>query len=228
MQVDKNNVWVVIPAFNEVYKIGEVLRHVQDCFKSVVLVDDCSSDGTALVAKSMGVVVVKHPINLGQGAALQTGFDYAVAAGASWVVTFDADGQHDIHDAEKMLGHAVSNNLDVCFGSRFLGSTIGMPTTRKFLLKGGLLFQKLTSGAKLSDTHNGLRIIRAKVLNTIHLRQNRMAHASEIVERVVRGGFVYGEYPMTVRYSEYTLAKGQSSLGAINIIADWLLEKIFR
>jgi glycosyltransferase involved in cell wall biosynthesis len=219
---------VVVPAYNEARGIGEVVARVRDRFARVVVVDDGSSDDTAQIARAAGAEVIRHPVNLGQGAALQTGIRWALQTGARWIVTFDADGQHDPDDALRLLRQARERGLDVCFGSRFLGSTEGMPKSRRLLLRLALLFQRVTTGMKLSDVHNGLRALSRDAAGRIDLRQNRMAHASELVAQVAALGLKFGEAPVTIRYSEYSLAKGQSSLGAVQILFDLLLARLGR
>ncbi len=223
---DANNAWVVIPAFNEEAKIAEVVRDVRQVFASVVVVDDGSSDQTAARARAAGAAVVVHPINLGQGAALQTGIDCALAHGARWLVTLDADGQHDPREARDMLAYAQREHLDVALGSRFMGATVGMTRGRWLLLKVALLFQTLTTRMRLTDVHNGLRAISAPAARRIRLRQNRMAHASELVSIIRRERLRYREFPVTIRYTDYSKSKGQGALGALNILTDLLLGRL--
>ena len=223
---DTADAFVVMPAFNEARGIADVVRHVLERFPRVVVVDDGSRDATADEARAAGAQVVRHPVNLGQGAALQTGMRWALASGARWIVTFDSDGQHDADDAVRMV--ALARDLDVVFGSRFLGSTEGMPASRRLLLRAALVFQRLSTGMRLSDVHNGLRVLSREAASRIELRQNRMAHASEFVSQVAALGLRFDEAPVTIRYSEYSLAKGQSSLGAIHILFDLLLARLGR
>lgn len=221
------DVWVIVPAYNEGSKITEVLECILECFKNVVVVNDGSTDDTqAVLSQHGGIAVVSHPINLGQGAALQTGISYALRQRAKWIVTMDADGQHDPYDALAMLNRASHTNLDICFGSRFLGTTIGMPFSRKILLRAALVFQTLTTGVKMTDVHNGLRVISNEAASKIRIRQNRMAHASEFVSLCKSLNLRFDEFPVTIRYSDYSRAKGQSSFGALTIIADLFIAKL--
>lgn len=219
---------VVMPAYNESDSVAEAVRQALLCFERVVVVDDGSSDDTAEQAKSAGAKVVRHPVNLGQGAALQTGFDWALHAGAPWVVTLDSDGQHNPQDALRLLQQAQAEGCDVVLGSRFLGTTEGMPRSRRLLLKSALAFQNLTSGLQLTDVHNGLRILSRQALQRIHLHQDRMAHASEIISQIATSGLKVAEGPVTIRYTAYSLAKGQSTLGALNILLDLLIARLGR
>jgi glycosyltransferase involved in cell wall biosynthesis len=220
--------WVVMPAFNEASGIRRVVHHVMREGFRLVVVDDGSSDDTAAQASAAGAFVIRHPVNLGQGAALQTGFTWALEQGADWVITLDSDGQHDPQDALRLLELAQANQWDVALGSRFMGKTEGMPFSRRLLLKAALKFQNLTSGLHLTDVHNGLRVLNRKALQHIHLRQDRMAHASEIISQLANSGLKVGEGPVTIRYTEYSMAKGQSALGALNILVDLLMARLGR
>jgi len=210
-------VWVVIPAFAEAPVIGDTVRGVLARYPRVVVVDDGSTDDTAGVAHAAGAVVLRHPINLGQGAALQTGIEYALRRGADLIVTFDADGQHRVGDVAAMIEALDRAGADVALGSRFLGTAVGLPRMRRIVLKLAVQFTAITTGLRLSDAHNGLRVLTRHAAEAIEIRQDRMAHASEIVHCIARHGLRHVEVPVTVLYTEYSLAKGQrlSNLFAI-------------
>lgn len=219
---------VVMPAFNEGPSVGEAVRAALQYFKRVVVVDDGSKDDTAAQAAAAGAFVIRHPVNLGQGAALQTGFNWAREAGVQWVVTLDSDGQHNPSDAIKLLQLATAHGADAALGSRFLGQTEGMPASRRLLLRCALAFQNATAGIRLTDVHNGLRVLSHRALEKIVITQDRMAHASEIVSQLGASGLKVIEGPVTIRYTAYSLAKGQSSMGAVQILLDLLLARLGR
>ena len=219
---------VVMPAYNEGSSVGEAVRCALKFFPRVIVVDDGSSDQTGVHAREAGAFVIRHPVNLGQGAALQTGFDWALETGADWVVTLDSDGQHDPADAQRLLQMAVAAGADVALGSRFLGRTEGMPASRKWLLRAALAFQNATAGVRLSDVHNGLRVLSRQALGRVRITQDRMAHASEIVSQLGASNLRVIEGPVTIRYTDYSLAKGQSSVGALHILFDLLLARLGR
>ncbi|SDQ19687.1 glycosyltransferase family 2 protein [Leucobacter chromiiresistens] len=217
------DVWVVIPLYNEASVIGGVLADLLRVFPQVVCIDDGSRDGSGAIARAAGARVVNHPINLGQGAALQTGFAYALERGAKYVVTFDADGQHRVVDAQAMLQRARDENLAIVFGSRFLDDRTQAGFMKKVVLKTAVLVTNWTTRTRLTDAHNGLRVIRADAVRGIHLRQDRMAHGTEIVVQLGRTGLPYAEEPVEVIYSEYSKAKGQSLLNSVNILIDLII-----
>jgi glycosyltransferase involved in cell wall biosynthesis len=217
------NVWVVIPAFNEESSIGCVLEKFLNKNYSILVIDDCSTDKTAEVSLCYPVTLLRHTINLGQGASLQTGFDYILQkTNAEYVITFDSDGQHEVEDIPKLLDLLQSGKIDVVLGSRFLKtSTVnGMPFQKKIVLKLGTYFTKLTTGLNVTDTHNGLRGFSISALKKVHINQNRMAHASEILSQIARYKLRYCEVPVTIRYSAYSIKKGQSVLNFLNILWD--------
>ncbi len=215
-----NDTWVVIPLFNEAKVIGGVVTDLLASFSNVVCIDDGSSDGSGNIAKQVGAHIVTHPINLGQGAALQTGFEYALERGATFVVTFDADGQHRVVDAAAMLQRARVEELSVVYGSRFLDDRTKPGFLKKVVLKTAVWVTNLTTHTKLTDAHNGLRVIKFDALRRIKLRQDRMAHGTEIVVQLGRTKLPWAEHPVEVIYSDYSRAKGQSLLNSINILVD--------
>lgn len=215
--------WVVIPLYNEAAVIAEVVRGLLPLFGNVVCIDDGSRDGSGAIAEAAGARLVTHPINLGQGAALQTGFEYALERGAGYVVSFDADGQHRVEDAAAMLDRARAEDLAIVFGSRFLDDRTNPGFLKKLVLKTAVAVTNVTTRTRLTDAHNGLRVIRADALRMVRLRQDRMAHGTEIVVQLGRSGLPYAEHPVEVIYSEYSKAKGQSLLNSVNILVDLII-----
>jgi glycosyltransferase involved in cell wall biosynthesis len=219
---------VVIAAYNERERLGGTLASLRDWFPRVVVVDDGSQDDTAAVALQHDVWVLRHLINCGQGAALQTGISFALGQGAEVIVTFDADGQHCVEDIARLTEPVRMGRADVVLGSRFLGSTLGMPWSRWLVLKLGVLFTRVFSRIRVTDTHNGLRALSRKAAGRIQLVQNRMAHASEILDQVRQHGLRWCEVPVTIRYADGTLAKGQSSWNAFRIVGQLVLGRLIR
>jgi glycosyltransferase involved in cell wall biosynthesis len=190
----------------------------------VVCVDDGSVDDSAAEAARAGAVVVRHPVNLGQGAALQTGFDYALTdPEMRWVVTFDADGQHQIDDVLAMLDLARAEGLDVVFGSRFLDDRTEAGFAKKLVLRTAVAYTNLTTKTRLTDAHNGLRLVSRDVVARLDITQNRMAHASELVAQIGAMKVRYAESPVHILYTDYSRAKGQSLWNAVNILVELIL-----
>lgn len=211
--------WLVVPLYQEGAVIGDVVRQARATFPHVVCVDDGSSDGSAARAEEAGAVVVRHPVNLGQGAALQTGIDWVLTrTDARYLVTFDADGQHQVSDAADMVRRAREEDLAVVFGSRFLDGRTRPGLLKRVVLKLAVRITNRSTGLRLTDAHNGLRVIRRDAAAGVHLTQNRMAHASEIVLQLGRTGLPWREHPVHLLYTDYSKSKGQSLLNAVNIL----------
>jgi glycosyltransferase involved in cell wall biosynthesis len=208
--------------FNEASVVDQVVSELLEQFDMVLCVDDGSGDTSSEVARTAGAVVLRHPVNLGQGAALRTGFEFVLRHldDVSHVVTFDADGQHDARDARAMVDRATCEDLDVVLGSRATMRPEGQPWTRRLVLAGALRLSRLTSGMDLTDTHNGLRVINRRALGVFVLRQRGMAYASELEALIPRHGLSWAEHPVTVTYTEYSRSKGQRNLNAFNIMYD--------
>ena len=219
-----DDVWLVVPLYNEGSVIGEVVTHARRTFPHVVCVDDGSSDDSAMRAAEAGAVVVRHPVNLGQGAALQTGFEFALAVPTMrWVVTFDADGQHQVADVLEMLRLARADRLDAVIGSRFLDERTRPGLLKRLVLRTAVAYTNATTNTRLTDAHNGLRLLSREVVARIDIRQNRMAHASELVAQLGALEVRYAESPVHILYTDYSRAKGQSLWNSVNILVDLIL-----
>jgi glycosyltransferase involved in cell wall biosynthesis len=219
---------VVIAAYNEASVIASVVADVRRASYPAVVVDDGSTDATGEIAARAGAFVVSHPVNLGQGAALQTGLDFALAQGADIIVTFDADGQHRAADIAPLIAALAANKADYALGSRFLGDAVNLPRKRRLMLAAATWFTRLTTGLDLTDTHNGLRAMTRRGASRIRLKQNRMAHASEILHQIAQSGLAYVEVPVTIEYSAYSLGKGQTLSESLAILIDLFARRMHR
>ncbi|MDR1394183.1 MAG: glycosyltransferase family 2 protein [Bifidobacteriaceae bacterium] len=223
-----DDVWVVVPVFNEAPVLEAVLDGLTAVFPWVCVVDDASDDGSGGIARCFadrGVRLLTHPVNLGQGAALQTGFEYVLGdPSMARVVTFDADGQHVVDDAVR-LARRLTAGFDVVLGSRFVArkaSPMGWP--KRSLLRLAVAYTRVSTRLKVSDTHNGLRALNRQAVGLMNLTQSGMAHATEILERIKQRGLRYTEEPVEIHYSAYSRAKGQPLLNAVNILVDLLVK----
>lgn len=225
---DQDDVWIVVPAFNEAGKLGNTLSELRSRYRNVVVVDDGSTDSTADMVLRHDVWCLRHIANCGQGAALQTGIDFAFEAGATIIVTFDADGQHLVADIEPLIQAIRAGSADVALGSRFLGRAIGITWTRWAVLKIGVLVTRLISHLPLTDTHNGLRALNREAARRIRITQDRMAHASEIIDAIAQLGLRFVEVPVTVRYTPETFQKGQTSWNCVRIFGEILMARVIR
>ncbi len=213
---------VIIPVYNEAEVIESVIAGLKKEFSNIICVDDGSSDDSRELIVKSGAHLVAHGANQGQGAALRTGIQRALKNPQfTYFVTFDADGQHRVQDAVKMLEFLRGNKADIVLGSRFLGTEAeGLPWSKRVVLKAAIIFSNVTTGLKLTDTHNGLRVFNRDVAAKLKLTCSGMAHASEIVYRVAENKFAYAELPVTITYSSYSKSKGQSVFNSFNILRE--------
>jgi glycosyltransferase involved in cell wall biosynthesis len=222
------DVYVIVRCYNEAPMVGKVIAELKQVFPNVVAVNDGSTDGSGAVMRATGAWVVSHAINLGAGAALQTGLQCALLdEDARFFVCFDADGQHRVEDAYAMVERMRVENLDILIGSRFLGSALAVPRHRRHLLKLARYFERFNSGLKLTDAHNGLRVFSRRFAERVDLAMPDMAYASELLSVIAKTGYPYGEHPVSIAYSEYSIAKGQRSINSVNIAIDVWLHRLF-
>ncbi len=229
-------IFILIPAFNEERMIAQVIRQVRFYVDEIIVIDDGSTDKTSEIASREKVIVLKHLINRGQGAALRTGMDYVLTKFFSddktdeekIIVHFDSDGQHRAENIPEMVKPISEGKVEATFGSRFLLKNSSIPFGRKILLKGAIFVNRLFTKVKLTDAHNGFRALSWKAASLIRISQDRMAHNSEIVSQVNKYNLKFQEVPITVFYTKYSRNKGQKWYDSFKIIKDLLTEKIVK
>jgi glycosyltransferase involved in cell wall biosynthesis len=214
------NLCVVVPAYNEGPVIEGVLAGLRSLPCHIIVVDDGSSDGTAAKALAAGATVLRHVVNMGQGAALQTGIQYCLRQQASHVCTFDADGQHSVESLEALLKVLLETRSDIVIGSRAGGGAVNMPRVKRLTLKLALWFTRWDCGLPITDTHNGLRVMTRAAAEKIRIQQCGMAHASEILTQIRVHRLKFTEAPVTITYTDYSIRKGQSVFNSIAILKD--------
>ncbi len=221
MPDSQSDVWLVVPVYNEAPVIAAVMTNAMQTFPNVVCVDDGSRDGSADQILTTGAHLVRHPVNLGQGAALQTGVEYARRSpGAQYFVTFDADGQHQVDDVLRMVHRLRTEPLDIVVGTRFHGDVTHIPKLKRVVLKTAVMLSPRGRRLGLTDSHNGLRAFNRTVAMGMDITSNGMGHAPEIVEMIDEKGWRVAEEPVTILYTDYSMAKGQSLLNGVNIVFD--------
>ena len=222
-----SDTWLIVPCYNEGTVIFDVLTNARETFPNIVGVNDGSADDSAARIRAAGAHLVDHPVNLGQGAAIQTGVEYARAQpGAKYFVTFDADGQHQVKDVTRMIERLRTEPLDIIVGTRFAGQENSqVPWIKRAVLKTVVMLSPRTKKLGLTDAHNGLRAFNRTVAEEMNIRMNGMSHASEIVSMIEKHGWRVDEEPVDILYTEYSMSKGQSLINGVNILADGLVAR---
>ncbi|MGH3532433.1 MAG: glycosyltransferase family 2 protein [Mycobacterium sp.] len=226
MLTETRNVWIVVPAFNEAGVIGDVIADLRSVFEHVVCVDDGSGDDTGEIALRAGAHLMRHPVNLGQGAAIQTGIEYARRQPDAQVfATFDGDGQHRVEDVVAMIDRLAADDVDVVIGTRF-GPGVGRPPLLKHVvLRTAAWLSPRGRRLGLTDTNNGLRAFNKTVADGLDITMSGMSHATEFIMLVAENRWRVAEEPVEVLYTEYSKSKGQPLLNGVNIIFDGLLRR---
>ena len=221
-------IYIVIPALNEAGSIGKV---IEDLFyygyENIVVVDDASADKTSETVKTFNVFLIRHPVNMGPGAAIKTGIDFALFDGADIIVTFDADGQHLAKDIYNLVQPIILNESEITLGNRFLNKTSKVPIFKKIILKAGALLMFLMYGILSSDSHNGLKAISRSAALKIDIRSNGWEYCSEVIEEIMLKKIKYREIPVTVKYTDYSIKKGQKIYNSFYIFSKMFIKWIF-
>jgi polyprenyl-phospho-N-acetylgalactosaminyl synthase len=227
--MNRSSVYIIVPVFQEQEEVSKTIKTLLTLGCSIVIVDDGSPTNQAVFIEDYPVHFLRHTINLGQGAALQTGVEYALEHGAEWIVHFDADGQHLASDIPRLLQPLFSDECDIVFGSRLLEKgNSAIPLSKRFLLHTARYLHYFLTGLLLSDAHNGLRAMNKKAALLLTITENRMGHASELLFLIKKNKLRLKEIAVTVLYSTYSMAKGQSSWNSVRIGFDLLLHKLFK
>ena len=222
-----SNIYLIVPFYNEGNILIKVIKELQKYFTNIICIDD-GSDKKFKIKKKLGIHLIQHPINLGQGAALQTGITFALEKKAKIIVTYDADGQHSCKDVLGMIKLLKKNKLDIVQGSRFLKKNSKIPFVRKLILKIAIIISNFFDNTEFTDTHNGLRVFNEKFERKIKIKNSRMSHPHDINKLISKHKFKTMEYPTKIKYTKYSLSKGQKNINSINILFDILVSQIIK
>ncbi len=223
--LENEKIFIIIPAWNEEKNITNVLSSLIEKYQNVIIVDDGSNDKTIEIAKQFPVTILKHIINRGQGAALQTGNEYAISKDAEIIVHFDADGQFLIEEINDLINPIINEGYDIVFGSRFMGKESKIPWLKKnVLFKVGKIVNKILFDIKTTDPQSGFRAMTKNTAKKINIEHDQMAHCSEILHKSFKNKLKIKEVPMTVIYNKF----GQNFSGGVTILKDLIIKKILR
>ena len=214
-------VCILVPVYNEDKKIMSVINDLQKYFKNILVVNDGSNDNTGAILKLCNVHTLNHLINLGAGAAIFSGFEYIkTMENIDAVITFDADGQHSVEDANNFAHEIISCSEDVIFGSRFIKHSKNIPLTKKIILSIVTFFSNAITKVKLTDAHNGMNAYKTSCLEKILINIDGFGFATQIVNSVGKNRLSYKEMPTDIKYTEYSMQKGQRILSGFLILED--------
>ena len=236
--MQKNKIVFLIRAYNEATRIMSVIEGIfAEGYTQILVVDDGSTDGTQALLRDLiqegSIHFVHHITNRGAWAALETGLEYirqnTSENGWEYLVTFDADGQHDVGDMDKFIWAFDSDEtLDVVLGSRFIVKTnTNVPFLRRLTLWWGKVFTSLVSWVHLTDAHNGYRMMRVWVLDRVKITMDGMEYASELIDQIGIYHLHFTEVPVNIHYDEYTLGKWQRYGWPLRIVVRMLFKKFF-
>jgi glycosyltransferase involved in cell wall biosynthesis len=208
-----------IPAFNEEKNIGVLIVQLSQKYDHVIVCDDGSSDMTADIASSLGAIVIKHKKNQGYGSAIKTIFNEAKKIDGDILVTFDADGQHQISEIDSMIKPITENKSDIVIGSRFLGEAKDLPKYRKIGIKAITGLTNILTGSKITDSQSGFRAYSKEVLKNISPTESGMGISTEILIKASRNKMRIAEIPITITYGDSSHSKEPISHGTSVIMS---------
>jgi len=216
----QENTWIIIPAHNEEKNIIKVIRETKNYIKKIVVVDDGSKDNTYDVAKKQKVIVLGHMTNLGKGAALKTGCDFAIKQGAEKIVVLDADGQHEPKEIPRFLD--ALEDKDIVFGYRRFSKN--MPWVFRFGNKAINLITRILYGINLRDTQCGYRAFTTDAYKKIRWNATDYSMESEMIAKAGRHHLKYAEIQIETIYGEKY--KGTTAIDGIKIAVDMLFWRL--
>lgn len=206
----EKKIFIILPAYNEDKHIGDLIAEIKSLgYENIIVINDGSTDLTKLVAENSGATVITHPINLGAGAATQTGLTYAKRKKADITITLDSDGQHNPKDIEKLIKEIEEKKVDIVIGSRFKGKN-DIPIVRRFFNLIANLMTFALSSTWVSDTQSGFKAFNQKALEKIDIKSTGFEFCSEIILQIKPNSLKFSEIPIDVRYSKESQMKGQS------------------
>ena len=217
------DIYVIVPAFNEQNVIKDIINNLLKNFSNVIVINDGSNDKTLEIINDLDIKILSHEINLGVGAAAQTGFDYVSdIPDAKAVITFDADGQHLVDDAVAMAKEILICDEGIIFGTRFPKHSKNIPKVKRIVLKLIAKITDLVTGVTLSDAHNGLKAYKVSTIKELELQFSSYSYESELITQVAKKKIDYKEMSTDIKYTSYSIKKGQKLLNGLLIIEDLL------
>ena len=233
-----NKTFIVMPAYNAELTLEKTFNDIPLAFRTnVILVDDCSTDGTVRLANQLGLKVITHTSNKGYGGNQKTCYDAALSNGAEIVIMLHPDYQYDARVVRIMAELIELKNCDLVLGNRIRTRSEalsgGMPKWKYFVNRISTFFENFVLGQTLGDFHSGLRAYSREVLETIPYTENSddFTFDQEFLVQAVYFDFKLGDIPVPVRYfSEASSINFRRSLqygvGALNVLVFYFIHKL--
>lgn len=224
----------LVRVYNEEQVLKKVLQKIFSAwYENILVINDGSTDNSKNILEKFDdkIILLNHSFNRWAWSALETWFEYLRRYWeVEYVITFDADWQHNIEDATKFIKKLDENrDIEVIFGSRFMKwAKTNVPFWRKIILFWWKIFTTIVSQIHLTDSHNWYRAFRYDVLNKISLKIDSMAYASELIDNISTKNIKYSEVPVDILYTPYSISKWQKSYNAISIAFKTIWNKFFR
>lgn len=222
------HILVIIPVYNEAEHIVRTIQSVKKAgYSDILVVNDGSRDGTKELLETLPVVSIHHLINRGQGAAIQTGFDWAKKGPWKILVTMDGDGQCDPTDLKALYMPIVANKADMVVGNRFQSKS-NIPLLRQLYNTAGSIITWLLSGVYLQDTQSGMRAYNLKTLENIEIKARGYEFCSDLIRQAATAKLRITDAPVRVFYTKESMKKGQSFAVGLHTVGRLILRSIMR
>lgn len=224
----------LIRVYNEERVLKKIINQIlKKWYKNILIINDWSTDDSRKILEDFWdkIVLVNHLKNRWWWSASKTGLEYLKRFWKTeYIITFDADWQHKLENLNNFFNEFNKDeNLDIILGSRFIEKTdTNVPFSRRIILFWWSIFTFFLSNIYLTDSHNGYRVFKSRILNKINLSMDWMEYASELIESIDKNKLKYKEVPVDIKYSKYTLSKWQKNWNAIRIAVRFIWSKFFR
>ncbi|MCC7553130.1 MAG: glycosyltransferase family 2 protein [Methanobacteriaceae archaeon] len=228
---DKKSIYIIIPAYNEEKRVGNVLKKVASLGYKIIAVNDGSSDNTLNVLKSVqkeypdNIYVLSHIINMGAGSATRTGLDAALKHNPSYVVTFDADGQHDYNDIANVCEPLISGRAEAVIGARPFED---MPLDKNFANTIMTLLTEIFYHVKVKDSQTGFRAFTASAARKLKIESHGYLISSEFIKEINKNNLKFEEVTIKTIYTDETQKKGTNALVGIKIMLRMIREVFYK
>lgn len=211
MSINKSDILIILPAYNEAEVIGKVILDIQnEGYLNICLIDDGSTDHTNEIAQECNIKILTHPLNRGAGAAIQTGIEYAKNTEFQYAILIDSDGQHLPGDIVKLYKKMQESNADIIIGNRFSATDNSVPRKRLVYNQIANIFTNIFCKNKYEDTQSGFRLLSRRAIERLELKNRGFGFCSEMIIESEKLDLQIAETPIRVLYTKYSMNKGQN------------------